>query len=364
MSIFTTTAADSCFHVVPMGFVSFNRMYQLLSFYKSRFSRVVGFLPTGWAFGKSISRTTKRTSGPLTIFGVPYSEHSNYNELRSCVGWLKPSQIIPTVDCHTPEKVKAILSHFEDCKDVSSQSTLLPYLSSTLKSFVNIFKPDSPSLSLSPSPSPSSSPSLSLSPYSSPSLSQRFGSSPSSPFSSISRTSSWLSSKGQSKAKTKTKSKEKKSNEKGLKQENIVSAFANHLPPLLPNETEEYSVVDLSQEEVESFCSEPQETSADFFNMNDLDPLVVQEQELILQTIKSESSELKRRQSWPPSAKSKKLKSHSVVSSPEPNPKPNAILSPISPPPSQSKSNFCDLTGDGPSTPMRQPSLTDFFRKK
>src|SRR5690554_1064922 len=81
-------------------------MYQLLSFYKSRFSRVVGFLPTGWAFGKSISRPTKRTSGPLTIFGVPYSEHSNYNELRACVGWLKPSQIIPTVDCHTPEKVK------------------------------------------------------------------------------------------------------------------------------------------------------------------------------------------------------------------------------------------------------------------
>lgn len=43
------------------------------------------------------------------------SEHSNFNELREFVNWLQPVEIIPTVDCETPEKVKVSHSNLILC---------------------------------------------------------------------------------------------------------------------------------------------------------------------------------------------------------------------------------------------------------
>ncbi len=54
-----------------------------------------------------------------------HSEHSSYEELKTFVAWINPEQLIPTVDCDTPEKVKAIIAHF---KKPSLKDTILPYL--------------------------------------------------------------------------------------------------------------------------------------------------------------------------------------------------------------------------------------------
>jgi len=40
---------------------------------------------------------------------VAYSEHSSFDELRACVRDLAPSRIIPTVNCHCADKVRAML---------------------------------------------------------------------------------------------------------------------------------------------------------------------------------------------------------------------------------------------------------------
>lgn len=139
MNIFTLDSLETRFHCVSMGCVSFRRMYELLIAFKGKYDNIIGFQPTGWAFGKSIANVTRRRNGNNVIYGVPYryyqnvrslisclmliaqlysllpvvvlihshySEHSSYNELKEFVSWLKPKTVIPTVDCDTEEKVK------------------------------------------------------------------------------------------------------------------------------------------------------------------------------------------------------------------------------------------------------------------
>jgi len=127
MSLFTTDCASTNFHVVSMGMISFESMQKLKEkSFHNKYDQIIGIQPTGWSFGKSVTKVTKRQSKSCTIYGVPYSEHSSYNELLEFVSWIKPKRIIPTVDCSTPQKVKKILSHFDTMS--SRRSTLLPFL--------------------------------------------------------------------------------------------------------------------------------------------------------------------------------------------------------------------------------------------
>ena len=102
---------------------TFKRMSQRLDDLEGRYTHVVAFQPTGWSFGghgksrrgghgTSCGDTgfvRKRTSqaGRLTIYSCPYSEHSSFEELRACVNWLRPKEIVPTVNCSTKAKVAA-----------------------------------------------------------------------------------------------------------------------------------------------------------------------------------------------------------------------------------------------------------------
>lgn len=38
-----------------------------------------------------------KSSGPVHVLEVPYSEHSSFDELRNFVGWLQPVAVVPTV---------------------------------------------------------------------------------------------------------------------------------------------------------------------------------------------------------------------------------------------------------------------------
>ncbi|KAK9700226.1 hypothetical protein RND81_08G224900 [Saponaria officinalis] len=61
------------------------------------YTRVVGFVPTGWTYEVKRNKFAVRTKDSLEIHLVPYSEHSNYNELREYVKFLKPKRVVPTV---------------------------------------------------------------------------------------------------------------------------------------------------------------------------------------------------------------------------------------------------------------------------
>lgn len=62
-----------------------------------------------------------RRKGPCEIHLVPYSEHSNYDELREYVGYLRPKEIIPTVGLEgggvDGKAVAAMRKHFRNLVD-------------------------------------------------------------------------------------------------------------------------------------------------------------------------------------------------------------------------------------------------------
>ncbi|GAB4818508.1 hypothetical protein N2152v2_005554 [Parachlorella kessleri] len=75
----------------------------------SRWERVVAIRPTGC----------------VTIVGVPYSEHSSFEELRDCVRTLKPKKIVPTVNAADTSKSRALVDLLADCMDLSRDRTRL-----------------------------------------------------------------------------------------------------------------------------------------------------------------------------------------------------------------------------------------------
>lgn len=148
----TTNPHESDIHVIQMGLAGslhpfFKPNYEQVALYAHElnkgYSKVVAFIPTGWAisskFNKENAISSKRI--PMTdlkdllpertarkgCYGndssilveirlIPYSEHSSYSELRSCVEFFKPRQIIPTVFPNEKE-YSAIENRFRDLVD-------------------------------------------------------------------------------------------------------------------------------------------------------------------------------------------------------------------------------------------------------
>lgn len=66
---------------------------------------------SGWAFRKSGGLGVWR-EGSVAIIGVPYSEHSSYSELRSCVARLRPKLLIPTVNAATKQAREQVVDRW------------------------------------------------------------------------------------------------------------------------------------------------------------------------------------------------------------------------------------------------------------
>lgn len=77
----------------------------------------------GWSYQKKGLQT--RREGNVTIYGIPYSEHSSFAELRDCVKRLRPKRIIPTVNCPDAASARAIVDRFADLMDLSRDKSRL-----------------------------------------------------------------------------------------------------------------------------------------------------------------------------------------------------------------------------------------------
>jgi DNA ligase-1 len=147
----TQDPKDSDLHVIRMGtagslFPYFQPNFIECAKYARRwdkgYTRVVAFLPTGWAnTSKStgavkevnlddINDRSKRGNDStiqVEIYPVPYSEHSSYSELRSFVKFLKPRKLIPTVFSSEKEFLN-IQGRFKDLID--SQRAKMEFINS------------------------------------------------------------------------------------------------------------------------------------------------------------------------------------------------------------------------------------------
>ncbi|NXX58820.1 DCR1A protein, partial [Scopus umbretta] len=95
-----------------------------LNKFSENFDHVLAFKPTGWTYSNSclsLVDIKPQTRGKITIYGIPYSEHSSYLEMKRFVQWLKPQKIIPTVNVGDWKARSLMEKHFRDWMIESSR---------------------------------------------------------------------------------------------------------------------------------------------------------------------------------------------------------------------------------------------------
>ncbi|KAF8113632.1 hypothetical protein N665_0047s0038 [Sinapis alba] len=102
--MFTEDKNESDVHVVGWNVLGETWPYFRPNFVKMNeimvekgYDKVVGFVPTGWTYEVNKNKFAVKVKGSMEIHLVPYSEHSNYDELREYIKLLKPKRVIPTV---------------------------------------------------------------------------------------------------------------------------------------------------------------------------------------------------------------------------------------------------------------------------
>ncbi|XP_071420134.1 DNA cross-link repair 1A protein [Pithys albifrons albifrons] len=104
-------------HVLPMMQINFKGLQDHLNKFSENFDQVLAFKPTGWTYSDSclsLVDIKPQTRGKITIYGIPYSEHSSYLEMKRFVQWLKPRKIIPTVNIGDWRARSLMEKHFRD----------------------------------------------------------------------------------------------------------------------------------------------------------------------------------------------------------------------------------------------------------
>lgn len=111
----TTDFTESCLHVVPMAKLNLRDLVEYHTQWSACYSRVLAFKPTGWTHSSSttdLSSIQPQASAAVSIYGIPYSEHSSYEELRGCVQGWRPLKIIPTVNNGSAHKREEMQTTF------------------------------------------------------------------------------------------------------------------------------------------------------------------------------------------------------------------------------------------------------------
>ncbi|XP_006338813.1 DNA cross-link repair protein SNM1 isoform X1 [Solanum tuberosum] len=113
----STNGKDTPLHILPISSLRFEILQRYLASQDGQYTSMLSFRPTGWTYSETIGENLnliKPTSkGNITIYGVPYSEHSNFIELQEFVQFLRPEKIIPTVNVGNAVNRGKMQSYFQ-----------------------------------------------------------------------------------------------------------------------------------------------------------------------------------------------------------------------------------------------------------
>ncbi|XP_076323388.1 uncharacterized protein LOC143232169 [Tachypleus tridentatus] len=106
-------------HVLPMNSLNPKALHKHLDNFKSQYNEIVALKPTGWEHTGGISADNlnslkPRKSGSVSVYGIPYSEHSSFSEMKHFIQFLKPQQIIPTVNVGKPSSRMHMKALFQE----------------------------------------------------------------------------------------------------------------------------------------------------------------------------------------------------------------------------------------------------------
>ncbi|KAM4636887.1 DNA cross-link repair 1A protein [Discoglossus pictus] len=116
-SVVTTDFHSTALHVLPMMQVNFKGLYNHLNKFSGKYDRVLAFKPTGWTYSEgcnSVADIKPEIRGKVTLYGIPYSEHSSYSEMKRFVQWIRPQKIIPTVNVGNAKVRSTMEKYFKD----------------------------------------------------------------------------------------------------------------------------------------------------------------------------------------------------------------------------------------------------------
>ncbi|XP_052038840.1 DNA cross-link repair 1A protein isoform X2 [Apodemus sylvaticus] len=116
-SLITTDMCNSLVHLLPMMQINFKGLQSHLKKCGGRYDQILAFRPTGWTHSNNISSIadiTPQIKGNISIYGIPYSEHSSYLEMKRFVQWLKPQKIIPTVNVGSFQSRNTMEKYFKE----------------------------------------------------------------------------------------------------------------------------------------------------------------------------------------------------------------------------------------------------------
>ncbi|XP_026770827.3 DNA cross-link repair 1A protein [Pangasianodon hypophthalmus] len=112
----TTDMKAARIHVLPMMQINFKNLKTYLNKFSGTYDQLVAFKPTGWTFSQEVgvAHIQPQVKDNISIYGIPYSEHSSYLELKRFVQWLRPLKIIPTVNVGSWSSRKAMTNCFSE----------------------------------------------------------------------------------------------------------------------------------------------------------------------------------------------------------------------------------------------------------
>ncbi|GFO50345.1 DNA cross-link repair 1a protein [Plakobranchus ocellatus] len=115
-------------HVLPMGKLNQQQLWEHHARHP-HFENVLAFQPTGWTHSDKHTSLQnlkpKWSKGGITLYGVPYSEHSSFLELKRFVQHFQPLKILPTVNNGSPasrNKMEAIFKEWMQEKKMQSNN--------------------------------------------------------------------------------------------------------------------------------------------------------------------------------------------------------------------------------------------------